>query len=282
MKAGSIENMSMDLLRTFCAFVETGKVDEAAKKLKITQASVSLQLKKLEKDTGLNLFSSVGRKKILSASARDLFQLIAPPFQELELRLKEVSKIQSVGLKPSLRLGYHTSLASLAMTQLKKQNRLQLQFGAHANLKRALQDGGLDALVSFEPVQGAGLLQMKISEADPYLVFHSKLSSSEKWSDLRKVILSPNFIELEGTQYLASKVAQQLGEKVKRVKKVASCEDPASLINLVSTLDGWGIHFGKPQLRLDSFGFSKFPEGVLSPIDVWMSYPKTMKGRLPF
>ena len=94
MKSAAFETLSLNLLKTFCVFAEVGKVEETAQKLKITQASVSLQLKKLEEETGQILFKTVGRKKLLSSFARDLFQSIAPPLIELEHRLKEVSKTQ--------------------------------------------------------------------------------------------------------------------------------------------------------------------------------------------
>lgn len=98
------EAISLDLIKTFAVFAEVGSVDLAAERLGLTQAAVSFQLKRLEKEMGLALFQSLGRRKVLTQIGLDLFRQLAPPLKNLESALKEVSAKTRASQSPSLRL----------------------------------------------------------------------------------------------------------------------------------------------------------------------------------
>jgi DNA-binding transcriptional LysR family regulator len=58
--------LDLRLLQAFILFVETGSVSETSRRIGRTQPAVSLQLDRLEKTTGAKLFTSVGRKLVLT------------------------------------------------------------------------------------------------------------------------------------------------------------------------------------------------------------------------
>lgn len=282
MRFDSIEKVSLDLLKTFYVFVETGKVEETATKLRITQASVSLQLKKLEKDTGLSLFSNVGRKKILSSTARDLFQSIAPPFQELEQRLKEVSKIKTQKENLVVRIGFHPMLRRLAISQINSVGFLQARFGSSMTLKTAFQNGDLDAVVGFEPLSFANCAYRKVKKMEPYLVFHNQLCKNEKWVEVKKFLATRPYIEHDGLNFAVKTLTRSLGLRETHLNKVASCEDPSSLQNLITSYRGWGLDLDQSDLKSTSLSSLKIPEDVLAPLDIFINYTRHMKSKLPF
>ena len=58
--------MDIDALRSFLAFVDTGSFTRAAKQTFRTQSAISMQMKKLEDDTGKRLFIKEGRNLVLT------------------------------------------------------------------------------------------------------------------------------------------------------------------------------------------------------------------------
>ncbi|EAR61739.1 LysR family transcriptional regulator [Neptuniibacter caesariensis] len=64
--------MDIDALRSFIAFVDTGSFTRAAKQTFRTQSAISMQMKKLEEETGHTLFVKEGRNLSLSEQGQQL------------------------------------------------------------------------------------------------------------------------------------------------------------------------------------------------------------------
>lgn len=58
--------LDLRLLQAFILLVETGSVSETSRRIGRTQPAVSLQLRRLEEATGASLFSTVGRRLVLT------------------------------------------------------------------------------------------------------------------------------------------------------------------------------------------------------------------------
>jgi len=59
--------LDLRLLQAFILLVETGSVSETSRRVGRTQPAVSLQMRRLEEATGVDLFTTVGRKLVLTA-----------------------------------------------------------------------------------------------------------------------------------------------------------------------------------------------------------------------
>lgn len=181
--------LSLDLLRTFTVFVSEGTVDQAARKLSLTQAAVSLQLKRFEQEIGRPLFDWSGRKKVLTNFGKDLSVQLSPPLQQLESLLAEVSLSSIKGTRPSLKVT-GSSLLSLSFDE-KVRGSHQVDFFAQKVTTQNLSDllDHFDIVLSFVRPEGQALVMTKevfsmrllafsTSEADPVLqrpVLHSGL-----------------------------------------------------------------------------------------------------------
>ena len=64
--------MDIDALRSFIAFVDTGSFTRAAKQTFRTQSAISMQMKKLEEETGHSLFIKEGRNLSLTDQGQEL------------------------------------------------------------------------------------------------------------------------------------------------------------------------------------------------------------------
>ncbi len=75
-------------LRAFCKTVETGNISAAAEKLFLSQPTVSLQIKALEKELGAKLFDRHGPRIDLTPEGQVLYELARPLIEDFE-RLDE-------------------------------------------------------------------------------------------------------------------------------------------------------------------------------------------------
>jgi len=75
-------------LRAFCKTVETGNISAAAEKLFLSQPTVSLQIKALEKELGAKLFDRHGPRIELTPEGQVLYELARPLIEDFE-RLDE-------------------------------------------------------------------------------------------------------------------------------------------------------------------------------------------------
>lgn len=155
MKELNVDSISLDLLRTLVVFSEAGTVETAAQKLKMTQAGVSLQLKKLEDQVGGTLFRTLGRKKALTDLARDLCRSIAPPLRDLETRLAEVRRRSEDPRLRVLRFGGRAEILSRALEIFEDPGQLILRAMSSSEALSALREDRIDvALLADPPVSG--------------------------------------------------------------------------------------------------------------------------------
>lgn len=71
-------------LRGFCRVVEVGTISRAASMLKLSQASVSIQIKSLETDLGCTLFERNGKRLKLTANGQLLYDLAQESVETLD------------------------------------------------------------------------------------------------------------------------------------------------------------------------------------------------------
>lgn len=95
----SYKKNKLEQLRGFCAVVECGTIVEAAKKLHLSESSISLQISSLEKDLKVKLFDKVGRNlkintygKAYYLKAKEVLNKVEDIYNE-ELSLK-ISKVE--------------------------------------------------------------------------------------------------------------------------------------------------------------------------------------------
>ena len=94
--------MDLRLLQTFILLVETGSVSETARRVNRTQPAVTLQLQRLEQLVGAKLYSTVGRKPVLTAEGE---LLLGYSRTILDLNKEVLSRLQAPRLGGRVILG---------------------------------------------------------------------------------------------------------------------------------------------------------------------------------
>ncbi len=91
-------------LRGFCLAAQTGSISRAAEKLYLSQPSVSLQIKALERELGVELFERRGPRISLTRDGRMLLELARPLIEEMEQLPERFANQRQSGTRGTVRV----------------------------------------------------------------------------------------------------------------------------------------------------------------------------------
>jgi len=103
--------MELRLLRTFKAVAEAGSFTQAASRIHLTQAAVSVHIRQLEEEIGSPLFLRVNKKLFLTEAGRALLS-----HAEIILRAHDLAKSEIAAMGGPSRGRLHIGVASTAIT----------------------------------------------------------------------------------------------------------------------------------------------------------------------
>ncbi|XVU25982.1 LysR family transcriptional regulator [Actinoplanes sp. CA-054009] len=150
-------DLSLDLLRTFLAVYRAGSVTAGARRLSLSQPTVTAQLRALETALGKPLFTRLPRGVAPTPAAELLARQVAEPLDRLAgLVVDETDETTVVHLGGPTE--FLTAVVLPAAGPLIADGlQLRVSFGLPAELTGRLRDGSIDlALLSVRP-RGAGL-----------------------------------------------------------------------------------------------------------------------------
>lgn len=178
--------LSLDLLKTLVVFSESGTVEETARRLGMTQAGVSLQLKKLEEQIGEPLFRAQGRKKALTDYARDLCQSIAPPLNELAKRLEETSRRVPDPSRRTLRVGGRAEILSQVIDRIDFPGAMTLQAMKSAEALSALREDRVDLAILAEAPDSPEFISRHLFDEEIVVAIPASWKKMRAWEDVEK------------------------------------------------------------------------------------------------
>lgn len=91
----------IDELNRFIVVVDQGSITSACKKLFLTQPALSLSIKRLEKEIGINLFKHVGKRLVLTKDGKSIYQ-IGIQMNKLWAKVKDKKTRNAAGLSYSI------------------------------------------------------------------------------------------------------------------------------------------------------------------------------------
>jgi DNA-binding transcriptional LysR family regulator len=109
------QHMDIDALRSFIAFVDTGSFTRAAKQTFRTQSAISMQMKRLEEETGQALFIKEGRSLALTEQGR---LLVSYARRILSLHDEVIGSFSGSSGHPPLVIGCPDDYAESILPQL--------------------------------------------------------------------------------------------------------------------------------------------------------------------
>ena len=139
-----------ELLRTFCVVAEAGNVTLAASNLARTQSAISVQIKKLEQQLGVELFERQARGVVLSESGRKLLPLAKKVLNELDYVAEQFSNPLNGRIRVGIPDDYNETILESALTRFCKRHshvEVSVQSGCTAGFPEAIAKNELDIAV---------------------------------------------------------------------------------------------------------------------------------------
>lgn len=211
-------------LENFIVVASSRTLSEASEKLEIAQPSLSLAIKKLEKELGVPLFIR-GRTGIkLTPQGR----IILP---EAQNALKVLFKIKGTQVNLSFKIGCHPSVGMFLLNRfLKSMNQFSSKLdlvivnGSSADINKKVAQGEVDFGLVMNPLPIPGLITKLIGEDDVAVWESSKLYN-------KRLIYNPDMIQASGI------LSRWKGAPATRIE-VSNLE---LIANLVESGAGYGI-----------------------------------------
>src|ERR1700722_1426579 len=159
--------MDIKQLRTFIRVAEVGSLSQASDRLRLAQPALSRQIKMLENEIGVPLFTRHGRGMKLAEAGRQLLESVGAPlrqleqsFDELRSSAKRIEGRVSLGMTPTISFVLAGRLAKRVAKELPGVS-LRIVEGYGGYLVEWLQRNEIDATVIYGP---ASDLHLRVTE----------------------------------------------------------------------------------------------------------------------
>ena len=168
--------MNINDLKNFLYVCENPSISHTAKLLGLSQPTLTESIKRLERDTGVELFYRSKKGVTLTAAGKEA-RLKAQAILTLSDELTREG-----GLKGSYRLGAHAIVAEYFMSSFiqKTDVDIHLEHGRSQDIQTLVQDGVLDFAVVVNPRRNPDLIIKKLCDDRMTLWQHSKKIPEER------------------------------------------------------------------------------------------------------
>lgn len=155
--------MDLRQLRSFREIAEAGSLSRAADRLRIAQPALSRQIRLLEAEAGLALFTRHGRGMALTEAGQELLARVAGPMRQLEGAIADVRAL-SGAVAGQVALGMMPTVAAVLAGPLSRrvaqrhpEVSLRVVEGYTGHLTEWVQRGATDATLLYGPADNVHL-----------------------------------------------------------------------------------------------------------------------------
>ncbi len=180
------DNISITSVRSFLTVVKYMNVNKAAEELYISQPALSLSIKRLENELGINLFIRIGNKLELS----DDGERILPYFQHFkdahDALLEKADTMNGTTVQPIITIAFtgsshtFTSLVSQRFDQAIKDVIIQFCYVERPSAVAMLKKNQADMIVSALPIYDSSLDSIRILSEPIGIVVNKKNTLSKE------------------------------------------------------------------------------------------------------
>lgn len=180
-------NVSLDLYRLFYIVAKEGSISRAANILFISQPAITLQIKKLESELGVSLFTRTKHGVVLTEEGNILFEYIKVAMDNIINGENALSNLKNLD-SGIIRIGASTTVSKhIVMPYLEKFHEMypkieiQIVNSLTTNLLKELRNGNLDILFLNLPMD-----ENKDLKIIPITDVHDIFVGNKKYFDLTK------------------------------------------------------------------------------------------------
>jgi len=180
-------NISLDLYRLFYVVAKEGSISKAASILFISQPAITLQIKKLESELGVSLFTRTKHGVVLTEEGNVLFEYIKSAIDNIINGENALSNLRNLD-SGTIRIGASTTVSKhVVIPYLEKFHEMypkieiQIVNSLTTNLLKELRNGNLDILFLNLPMD-----ENKDLKIIPITNVHDIFVGNKKYFDLTK------------------------------------------------------------------------------------------------
>lgn len=150
-------NINMELYKIFYIVAKNGSISAAANILFISQPAITFQIKKLEEQLGVSLFTRTKYGVILTEEGKTLFNYVKNGMENIINGENAITNLKNLD-SGTIRIGVSTTICRyILMPHLEKFHEkypkidIQINNNLSNNLLKELRNGNLDILIMFSP-----------------------------------------------------------------------------------------------------------------------------------
>jgi len=209
----------------FYVTAKSGGVTAAAKHLKISQPSLSSQIKVLERSLDLNLFQKVGRNNQLTQAGsviygfcRQMFELSEEMGELISRRVPSAARRIHVGVSDEVDRPFVVEVVSLFLKKhgLAQRPKVTMVSGSHDQLVNRLRFRELDAVVTQLAMSDPELANLERVEVPVALACSSKWKVRSKTGSLKAAAAVKEIVGGEGAQWIMPSSTFKLRSEIDR------------------------------------------------------------------
>ena len=189
-------NINMELYKIFYIVAKNGSISAAANILFISQPAITFQIKKLEEQLDVSLFTRTKHGVILTEEGKTLFNYVKNGIENIINGENAITNLKNLD-SGTIRIGVSTTICRyILMPHLEKFHKkypkidIQINNNLSNNLLKELRNGNLDILIMFSPENdNKDLILRPITDVQDIFV------GNKKYYDLTKGKLSLKNLE---------------------------------------------------------------------------------------
>lgn len=174
-------DISLDLYRIFYIVAKEGSISASANILFISQPAITFQIKKLEEQLGVSLFTRTKHGMRLTDEGKVLFKYVKNGIENISNGENALSNLKNLD-SGTIRIGVSTTICrNILMPYLEKFHEkypnidIQINNNISNNLIKELRNGNLDILILFSPsTENKDLIITKVKEVQDIFVGNKK------------------------------------------------------------------------------------------------------------
>jgi DNA-binding transcriptional LysR family regulator len=236
----------LESLKTFLAVVDLGSMSLAAKRVGLTQPTVSQIVRQLETGFGVELIDRSHRPLKATAAGLHLRQRAVSIVGEAQ-RLSTSLRAFGPGKMPAIRIGLVDSFAATVGPMLTRELmdmavQLSVWSGLAPNLGASFEDRELDIVVTSESFEDTDNLRRYLLLREPFiLILPTDVAARHELSDLAALALAIPLIRYSARSHLGRQVDQHLRRIGLPAPRRVEVDTSDTLVAMVANGVGWAV-----------------------------------------
>jgi DNA-binding transcriptional LysR family regulator len=276
----------LELYVTLTAVGESRTLLEAARKLGVSQATVSLRLKRLQSQHGYLLFEYQGKRLVITPRGQELLSLVSKVFEDLPSQLQRFHLEKDLEVFQPIRVGARLEVYDKIVPHLKIKAPLDLRLMNSLEVNRGLVDLTIDAAITHQRPMSTQFISVPLYEDEFMLCCHKSLLSDVggKLPEYDKRSIEQFISKIPVLSYghesrLINDWLSTYGVAKEKIFTSAICENWNTLKSFLVNGVGFGV-FPKSFVQgvPKSVLMQPVPHSSLSPLRFYLIYRAAYKG----